>query len=70
MDNIPHVVMAVDVGVPQHTVEVLVDGFNDDMWVAGKDGDEWAFGEENPHLRPEPKVSVGALRNRGLSCDT
>lgn len=50
MDNVPHVVVAVDVGVSQHAVEVLVDGFNDDMRVAGKDGDEGPFREENSHL--------------------
>lgn len=50
MDDVPHVVMSVDVGVSQHTVEVLVDSFDDNMRVAGKDRDKWAFGEEYPHL--------------------
>lgn len=50
VDDVPHVVVAIDVGVSQHTVEVLVDSFYDDMGIAGKDGDEGAFGEENPHL--------------------
>lgn len=51
VDDVSHVVMSVDVGVSQHTVEVLVDGFYDDMRVAGKDGDERALREENPHLK-------------------
>lgn len=51
MDDVPHVVVSVNVGVSQHTVEVLVDGFYDDMGVAGKDGDERAFREEDPHLK-------------------
>lgn len=50
MNNVPHIVMSVDVGVSQYTVEVLVNSFNDNMGVTGKDGDKWAFGEENPHL--------------------
>lgn len=50
VNDIPHVVMSVDVGVSQHTVEVLVDSFDDNMRVAGKDGDKRAFGEEHPHL--------------------
>lgn len=50
VDDVPHVVMSVDVGVSQHTVEVLVDSFDDNMGVAGKDGDKRAFGEEDPHL--------------------
>lgn len=51
MHYVTHVVVAVDVGVTQHAVQVLIDGFNDDMGVAGKDGDEGALGEENPHLQ-------------------
>lgn len=50
MNNISHIVVSVDVGVPQHTVEVLVDSFDDDMRVTGKDGDKRAFGEEYPDL--------------------
>lgn len=50
MDDVPHVVVPVDVGVSQHAVEVLVDGFDDDVRVACKDGDEGAFREEHPHL--------------------
>lgn len=50
MNNVPHVVMSIDVGVSQHTVEVLVYSFDDNMGVAGKDGDKRAFGEEHPHL--------------------
>lgn len=50
VDNIPHVVVPVDVGVSQDAVEVLVDGFDDDVRVACKDGDEGAFREEHPHL--------------------
>lgn len=53
MDDVAHVVMAVDVGVTQHTVEVLVYGFNDDMRVAGKDGDEGTFREEHSNLQTE-----------------
>lgn len=51
MNDVPHVVVSIDVGVSQHTVEVLVDSFDDDMGVTGKDGNERAFGEENPYLR-------------------
>lgn len=43
VDDVPHVVVPVDVGVSQHAVEVLVYGFDDDVWVACKDGDEGAF---------------------------
>lgn len=50
VNDVPHVVVPVDVGVPQHAVQVLVDGFDDDVRVAGEDGDEGAFGEENSHL--------------------
>lgn len=50
VDNVPHVVVPVDVGVSQHAVEVLVDGFDDDVRIACKDGDEGAFREEHPHL--------------------
>lgn len=53
MDNVPHVVMSIDVRVSQHTVEVLVDSFDDNMGVTCKDGDKRAFGEENPHLEGE-----------------
>jgi hypothetical protein len=42
--------MAVDVGVPEHAVQVLVDGLDDDVGVAGEDGDEGAFGKQHPHL--------------------
>lgn len=48
---VAHVVMAVDVRITQHAVQVLVDGFNDNVGVAGKNGDEWALREENPHLQ-------------------
>lgn len=50
MDNVPHVVVAIDVGVPQDAVEVLVDGFDDDVRVTGKNGNERAFGEQDSHL--------------------
>lgn len=50
MHNVAHVVVAIDVGVSKHTAEVLVDGFDDDMWVTGKDGDEWALGKQDAHL--------------------
>lgn len=50
MDNVLHVVMSINVGVSQYTVEVLVDSFDDNMGVTGKDGDKRAFGEENPYL--------------------
>lgn len=50
VNNVPHVIMSIDVGVSQYTVKVLVDSFNDNMGVAGKDGDKRAFGEENAHL--------------------
>ena len=50
VDDVPHVVVPVDVGVSQHAVQVLVDGLDDDVGVAGEDGDEGALGEEDPHL--------------------
>lgn len=49
--NVPHVVVTVDVGVSQNAVQVLVDGFDDDVWVTGKDGDEGPFGEQHPYLQ-------------------
>lgn len=51
MYDVPHVVMAVDVGISQNAVQVLVDGFDNDVWVAGKDRDEGAFGEQHPNLQ-------------------
>ena len=45
VDDVPHVVMSVDVGVSEDAVQVLVNGFDDDVRVAGKDGDEGTFGE-------------------------
>lgn len=51
MHNVPHVVMTVDVGVSQNAVQVLVDGFDNDVWVTGKDGDEGPFGEQHPYLQ-------------------
>ena len=50
VDDVPHVVVSVDVGVSQHTVEVLVDSFDDDMGVTGKNGNKRPFGEEYPDL--------------------
>lgn len=50
MHDVSHVVMAIDVGVSQDAVEVLVDSFDDNMRVTSKDGDKRAFGEEDPHL--------------------
>lgn len=47
VDNVPHVVVSIDVGVPQDAVQVLVDGFDDDVRVAGEDGDEGAFGKQD-----------------------
>lgn len=57
MYDVPHVVMAVDVGISQNAVQVLVDGFDDDVWVAGKDGDEGAFGEQHPNLQDNQRES-------------
>lgn len=57
VDNVPHVVVAVDVGVSQHTIEVLVDSFYDNMGITGKDGDKRAFGEEYPHLEQERNIT-------------
>ena len=48
--DVAHVVVAVDVGVTKNAVQVLVDGLDDDVRVAGEDGDEGALGEEHPHL--------------------
>lgn len=50
VDDVPHVVVSVDVGVPEDAVQVLVDGFDDDVRVAGEDGDEGAFGEQHADL--------------------
>lgn len=50
VDDVAHVVVAVDVGVSQDAVQVLVDGFDDDVRVTGEDGDEGSFGEQHPHL--------------------
>lgn len=50
MNYVAHVVVAVDVGVTEHAVEVLVNGLYDDMRVTGKDGNEWAFGKQNSDL--------------------
>lgn len=50
VDNVSHVVVAIDVGVSQYAVEILIDGFDDNMGVTGKDGDKRAFGEQYPHL--------------------
>ena len=55
MYDVAHVVVAVDVGVAQHTVQVLVDGLDDDVWVAGEDGDERTLGEQHPHLERRGK---------------
>lgn len=53
VDNVPHVVVSVDVRVSEDAVQVLVDGLDDDVRVAGEYGDEGAFGEQNPHLQEE-----------------
>ena len=53
VDDVPHVVVPVDVGVTQHAVQVLVDGLDDDVGVAGEDGDEGSLGEQHPHLVAE-----------------
>lgn len=45
VDDVPHVVVAVDVGVSQDAVQVLVDGFDYNVWITGEDGDEGSFGE-------------------------
>lgn len=58
MDDVSHVVMAVDVGVPEHAVQVLVDGLDDDVGVAGEDGDEGAFGEEHSHLVKRNRIHM------------
>lgn len=52
VDDVPHVVVSVD-KVPQDAVEVLVDGLDDDVRVAGKDGDEGTLGEQDSHLRDD-----------------
>lgn len=51
MNDVPHVVVSIDVGVFEDTVQVLVDGFDDDVRVTGKDGDEGPFGEQHPYLQ-------------------
>lgn len=58
VDDVPHVVVSVDVGVSQDAVQVLVDGFDDDVRVAGKDGDEGSFGEQHPHLQDQQEQEV------------
>lgn len=50
MNDVPHVVVSIDVGISEHTVEVLIDSFNDNMGIAGKDGDKRTLGEEYSHL--------------------
>lgn len=52
--DVPHVVVSVDVGISQDGVQVLIDSFDDDVRVAGKDGDEGTLGEQHAHLQ-EPK---------------
>lgn len=66
VNDVPHVVVSIDVGVPQHAVQVLVDGFDDDVWVTGKDGDEGPFGEQHAHLKgghAHTGVQLPALSN-------
>lgn len=58
MDDVSHVVMAIDVGVSQHTVKVLVDSFDDNMRVTRKDGDKRAFGEEYSNLAAEKNQKI------------
>lgn len=53
VDDVPHIVVSVDVGVSEDAVQVLVDGFDDDVRIAGKDGDEGPFGEQHPHLQDQ-----------------
>lgn len=53
VDDVPHVVVAVDIGVAEHAVEVLIYSFDDDMRVAGKDGDEGTFGKKHSNLRTQ-----------------
>lgn len=64
MDNVSHVVMAVDVGVSQDTVKILVDSFDDNMGVTGKDGDKGAFREENPHLEGQYRLITKNIYSR------
>lgn len=58
VDDVPHVVVSVDVGVSEDAVQVLVDGFDDDVRVAGKNGDEGSFGEQHPHLEDKRPRTV------------
>lgn len=60
MNDVPHVVVSVDVGVSEDTVQVLIDGLDDDVRVTGKDGDEWTFGEQHPYLQPR-KIMFDSL---------
>ena len=57
VDDVPHVVVSVDVRVSQDAVQVLVDGFDDDVRVAGEDGDERTFREQNAHLQHKTQDS-------------
>lgn len=66
VDDVPHVVVPVDVGVPQDAVQVLVDGLDDDVRVAGEDGDEGSFGEQDPHLQDDRSASPGLATDRHL----
>lgn len=50
VDNVSHVVVAIDVRVSKHTVEVLIDCFNYNVGVAGKNGDKRTLREEDSHL--------------------
>lgn len=61
--DVAHIIMAVDVGITQHAVQVLVDGFDDDVGVAGKDGDERALGEEHSHLHQAEIKCVTTLNS-------
>lgn len=58
VDDVPHVVVSIDIGVSEDAVQVLVDGFDDDVRVAGKNGDEGPFGEQHPHLQDKQPRTV------------
>lgn len=50
VDDVAHVVVPVYIRVTKHTAEVLVNCLYDDVWVTCKNGNEWAFGKQNPDL--------------------
>lgn len=68
VDDVPHIVVSVDVRVSEDAVQILVDGFDDDVGVTGEDGDEGAFGEQHPHLQ-EGAGLISVVHFKGFNWD-